>query len=286
MSKTVIITETGSDITADIAAEKGIKIVPMYVRAEGKSRVDGSFPAKELFEIYERTKQLPKTSASNPQDYLQVYKEIYKENPHCNILHLGYSAITTASFNNAKLAGEEMPDINICHIDTKQVSGGLGAVVLKAAEYLQKNPHRDSDEVRDYCMDLINRSRFVFFPGKLEYLKAGGRVSNSAYLVASMLGLKPLIEMQDGKLIGTKKYRGSDEKIYKKFINDYLSDTKLEKDSFFMVYSQGLDENLKKELEKEATKYGYENIKWVATGCVISTHAGPGAFGLGGFVVK
>ncbi len=286
MIKTVIVTETGSDIPPDIAAEKGIKIVPMYVQAEGKSRRDGSFPVNELFESYSRTKILPKTSAANMTDYRQAFRDIGRENPGCNILHLGYSAITTASFNNARLAAQEHTGNKVIQIDTKQVSGGLGAIVLQTAEFLKQNPRRDRDTLHEYCGDLVNRSRFAFFPGQLEYLKAGGRVSNAAYLMATVLGLKPLIEMQDGKLTGTKKYRGNDEKVYKKLINDYLSRTKLEKSSFFMVYSHGLDNRLKKELEKEAEKFGYENIRWVSTGCVISTHAGPGAFGLGGFEVK
>ena len=59
----------------------------------------------------------------------------------------------------------------------------------------------------------VEKARFAFFPGDLEYLKAGGRVSNAAYLAATLLGLRPLIEILDGKLVGTKKYRGSSEKI-------------------------------------------------------------------------
>ena len=90
--------------------------------------------------------------------------------------------------------------------------------------------------------------------------------------------------MLDGKLVGTKKYRGSDEKIYIQLLNEFLTANQLENDSFFMVYSEGLDEKLKEKLEKEAAKYGYEKVMWVPTGCVISTHCGPGAFGVGGFI--
>ncbi|MBQ3588156.1 MAG: DegV family protein, partial [Oscillospiraceae bacterium] len=151
--------------------------------------------------------------------------------------------------------------------------------------YIENHPEATVRQLEEYAAKLVDRARFVFFPGDLEYLKAGGRVSNAAYLLASFLGLKPLIEILDGKLVGTKKYRGSDSKIYRKLINDYLSANSLEKDSFFMVYSEGIDPQLKTELETEAVKLGYSNVTWVPTGCVISTHSGPGAFGLGGFVI-
>ncbi len=53
-----------------------------------------------------------------------------------------------------------------------------------------------------------------------------------------------------------------------------------------MVFSPGLPENVKKQLEDIAAKYGYKDFTWVPTGCVIATHAGPGAFGVGGFRIE
>ena len=282
--KIFIVTETGGDLFHSDAERYSISIVPMHVQLGDESRDDGKFPVTDVFDHYAKTKQLPKTSATNPHEYRSAFDEILAGNPDALIIHLAYSAITTASYHNALLASDGAK--NIVHIDTKQVAGGQRAVVLKVAQFIEENPQASAEEIKAFTEKIVERARFVFFPGNLEYLKAGGRVSNAAYLLASFLGLKPLIEMLDGKLVGTKKYRGSDRKIYKQLVNDYLSANKLEKDSFFMVYSEGLDDGLKKELEEEAAKYGYKNFIWVPTGCVISTHSGPGAFGLGGFTVQ
>lgn len=283
MPKTYIVAETGSDLSRSDAERYNIKMVPMHVQIEGETRDDGTFPVGKLFESYRKTKKLPKTSAANPADFEKAFCEIKSENSGAQILHLAYSAVTTASYSNAIIASDGYE--NIAHVDTKQVSGGQRAIVLKMAQYIEKNPNASLDELKAETKKWINRAKFAFFPGDLEYLKAGGRVSNAAYLVASILGLKPLIEMQDGKLVGTKKYRGSDRKVYKKLTNDILAKNRFEKDSFFMIYSEGISPELKAELEKEAEKYGYKNIKWVSTGCVISCHCGPGAFGLGGFTI-
>lgn len=283
MSKTIIVAETGADLSTDEISRYGIRIVPMHVSMEGKSLDDGAFPPTDVFESYERTKKLPMTSATNPSEYKDMFEKIHEEYPDAQILHLCYSAVTTATYQNALIGGEGMDYVT--HIDTKGVTGGQGTVVIKMAQYLEKNPDASIEELKNEAEYWISRSRMLFFPGDLEYLKAGGRVSNAAYLAATLLGLKPLIEILDGKLVGTKKYRGSMSKVSKKLVNDYLSENRLEKESIYFIYSDGLDDGLKKELEAEAAKYGYDKIKWVRTGCVISTHAGPGAFGMGGIAV-
>ena len=284
MKNIYIVTETGGDLFQSDARKYEIEVVPMHVQMEGESRDDGAFPVTDIFDSYKRTKILPKTSATNPHEYKQAFDRIMKKNPDAQIVHLAYSAITTASYHNAVLASEGMT--NVTHIDTKMVTGGQRAIVLKVAEFVENNPDATIQQIKEYTDELVDKCEFAFFPGDLEYLKAGGRVSNAAYLVASMLNLKPLIEMIDGKLVGTKKYRGNNDKVFVKFLDEYLANNTFEKDSFFMVWSPGLADTVKKQLEDVAAKHGYKNFTWVPTGCVISTHAGPGAFGVGGFKVK
>ncbi len=284
MAKWVIVTESGSDISPADREKYGIKIVPMYVNIGNTSLKDGLFPVESIFENYRLSRQPARTSGAGIVDYTDIYNEIDKSNPGCNILHLGYSAVTTVSYNNALLASEDME--NIVHIDTKQVCGGLRCVAVKMAEYLQKFPEASKEDVKKYAEQIICHSDFAFLPGQLEYLKAGGRVSNPAYMVATMLNLKPLIEMKDGRLTATKKYRGSDSKTYTKFLEDYLNRHKFEKDSFFMVYSPGIDMKLKEKLEAQANKHGYNDVTWVTCGGVISCHSGPGAFGAGGITIS
>ena len=284
MKKTYIVTETGGDLFRRDAEKYEIEIVPMHVQIEGESRDDGAFPVTDIFDSYKRTKVLPKTSATNPHEYKEAFDRIMAKNPDAQIIHVAYSAITTASYHNAVLAAEGMN--NVTHIDTKNVTGGQRAVVLKIAEYIENNPDATPQQIKEYGENMAEKCQFAFFPGDLEYLKAGGRVSNAAYLVASMLNLKPLIEMIDGKLVGTKKYRGNNDKVFVKFLDEYLANNSFEKETFFMVYSAGLEDDVKKQLEHTARKHGYKKITRVPPGCVIATHAGPGAFGAGGFKIK
>jgi fatty acid-binding protein DegV len=120
----------------------------------------------------------------------------------------------------------------------------------------------------------------VFLPSQLDFLKAGGRVSNAAYLGANILGLKPIIEIIDGKLVGTKKYRGRDmKKICKRMMNEFLTEYDCHLEDFFMLHSYGLDKTIMKETENIAKEHGFQNIRWIETGGVITSHSGPGCFG-------
>ena len=115
------------------------------------------------------------------------------------------------------------------------------------------------------------------------YLNAGGRVSNPAYLGAKLLNLKPLIEMKEGRLTSTKKYRGSMMLAMKKLFAYYVEHYQLDRQRLTFVYGAGLSLEIRESAESLARAAGFQEILWIETGCVVSIHGGPGAFGIVGF---
>ena len=282
MSKLILMAESGSDITPEIAEKYGIVIVPMHVAFGGETHDDGSFPTTQLFEHYTKTRELPRTSGCTPGDFETVFEKLDKEAPDDHILYLAYSACTTCSMQSALIAAEDKK--NFSYVDTKNVSSGQGAVVLYVAKFLQKNPDATLEQVIDVANEAIAKVRMGFFPGDLEYLRAGGRVSNAAYLGAKILSLHPLIEILDGKLMSTKKYRGKMAQVIAKLADEYTDSRNLDREKdLYLIYGAGLDENVKREVERIVTEKGFKSYSWVQTGCVIASHSGPGAFGIVGF---
>ena len=281
MKKYVIIAETGSDITKEMADKYGIYLVPMHVSFGSETKDDGSFPIEELFEYYEKTGDLPKTSASMPVDFEKVFDEIHEKMPQAHIIHLAYSKATTCSYQNAIIAAEGRDYVT--SIDTKHVSAGQAIIVYAMAKHLEDNPQCTIEEIKAKVEQLAVECKMGFFPGDLAYLKAGGRVSNAAYIGAKLLNITPLIEVIDGTLQGTKKYHGSTKRIAKSFFKDFVTEKKLKKDQIAYVNALGLDDKVKKLLEELAIEYGFQDILWVSTGGVISSHSGPGGFGIAGF---
>ena len=76
MQKIIILAETGSDISPELAEEYGIRLVPMHVSFGNITKDDGSFPPEEVCEYYEKTGKVPKTSGSNPEDFLKIFDEM------------------------------------------------------------------------------------------------------------------------------------------------------------------------------------------------------------------
>lgn len=283
MSKIVLVAETGSDITKEIAAKYNIRIVPMHVSFENETLDDGTFSVKKITDYYKITGKLPKTSGCNPGDF-EIFDKIHEEDPNAHILYLAYSSVTTCSYQSAKIMAEGKDYISL--LDTKQVSLGQGAIVVEVAKYLNSHPNVMIEEVIEYANEVIERAKMCFIPHNLEFLRAGGRVSNAAYLGATLLNLHPTIEILDGRLMATKKYRGKMSKVCSKLLKDYSHIYHLDRDVLWIVYTIGLSEEIKETIKSTIEELGYKNVEWVQAHGVITTHGGPSAFGFAGFTKK
>ena len=280
MSKYVLLVETGSDIPVEFAERYGIYTVPMHVSFGEETKDDGSFPIDDIYRFFDQTKTLTKTSGCTVGDFEKIYDEIRAAHPDKHIIHLAYSAVTTCSYQSAVIAAEGREGIT--SIDTKHVSAGQALVTLMVARYIEQNPDVTVEQIVAKVEELSKKVCMGFFPGDLAYLRAGGRVSNAAYLGAKLLQLNPLIELLDGYLKATKKYVGKREKVFIQLLEEFPEKNNFGKDILVFVYSKGLKESIKQQAQKIAEEKGYKEIYWIQTGCVVTTHSGPGAFGICG----
>lgn len=282
MSKIILVAETGSDITAELAQRYAIEMIPMHVAFDDVTLDDGTFPAQQIVDYYKSTGKLPRTSGSTPDDFIPVFDRIHAQHPDAHILYLAYSAITTCSYQSAVIAGEDRDYITM--LDTRQVSVGQAAVVVEMAKRLEANPDMTIDEAVAVANDLISRANMCFLPDNLEFLRAGGRVSNAVALGSRILSLHPTIEILNGKLTATKKYRGKMEKVAAQLIRDYAETYDLDRNSpLWIIYTVGLADEVKQAVQKAADECGFGELEWVLAHGVITTHGGPAAMGMAGF---
>ena len=88
MSSIILLAETGSDITPELAAQHNVRLVPMHVSLGDVTLDDGSFPAEDIHTYYERTGKTPTTSGSTPYDFQRVLDEIFSRDPDAQVLYL------------------------------------------------------------------------------------------------------------------------------------------------------------------------------------------------------
>ena len=281
MKKIIVLVESGSDVNADLAQKHGIEVVPMHVTFENETRDDATFDPEYIVDYYRSTGKLPKTSGCTPEDFAVVFDALHQMHPEAHIIYLAYSAVTTCSFASATIAAEDRDYITL--IDTKQVSAGQGCIAMTVADFCSQNPNIEVAEAVAFANDLISRANMCFMPNDLEFLRAGGRVSNVAFLGSRILNLHPCIEILDGKLVATKKYRGKMEKVAAQLVTDYAESYDLDRDTLWLIWTVGLSDTVKEAVKQAAADCGFRHLEWVRANGVITTHGGPAAFGIAGF---
>jgi DegV family protein with EDD domain len=276
----VLLTESGSDLSSETAKEYGITIVPMYLQLNGKTYADGNISPAELFDYCDKNDVFPTTSAPSPGEFRSMYHKIRNEAPDSIIIHIGYSAQTTCSYQNSIIADEGLK--NIYHVDTEQVSAGLGAVAIQTARYLRACPDVEPLGLIDKIKEFGKRMNFYFVVPDMRYLKSGGRCSNAQYLMAQILSIKPLIEMKNGLLVGTRKFRGKMERACEKMVDSLFSLTDINTDEIYLGYTHGISKEICARIEAKCRReHNVKRILWFTAGCIISTHGGPGVLAIG-----
>lgn len=280
MRRIILSTESGADLPGDLADKHDVQVVPMHVIMDGKDYLDGFLPVEDIYDYYRRTKKIPSTTATNVHEYQEFFAKIKADFPDCVIIHIGYTSRASSSFQNAMIASEDFEDIFL--IDALNVTGGLAAIVMYAVTLLVNEPGIEPVRLVEKIESIVPKSRLAFIPGSLDFLRAGGRVSNIAYLGGALLKIKPCIELIDGKLVSTKKYRGKMSVVAEKLMQEYLNEYNIDRGQLFFIYSIGLDESIKQRMNDVAKEAGFKSVKWIQAGAMISTHSGPGGFGVAG----
>lgn len=283
MSKIILTTESGADLPQELAEKHAVHVVPMHVIMDSRDYLDGQLPVKEIFAYHQKTKLIPSTAATNSYEYEQLFSGIREKDPDCTIIHVGYTSQASASFQNAVIASEKFEKLYL--VDALNVTGGLTAVVMYAVQELENNPSIEPEQLIEKIKAIVPKSKLAFAPGSLDFLKAGGRVGNLAYIGGALLKIKPCIELIGGKLVSTKKYRGNMDVVAEKLVTEYLERYTIDRKQVYFIYSIGLSESIKQRMTQLATEQGFENITWMEAGAMISTHAGPGGFGIAGIEV-
>lgn len=191
MGKYVIVVESGSDVTPELCERYGIVRVPMHVTIGDETVEDGSIDPLEIYSRCNEFGVMPKTSGCAPADFAHVYDRIHAEQPDATILHLAYSEATTCSHQSSKIAAQGRD--YVFSMDTRFVSVGQSLVVVETAKYIEAHPDATVDEIFAYTNSVMDRVLLGFVPTDLAFLKAGGRLSNVAFLGAHLLKIKPAL---------------------------------------------------------------------------------------------
>jgi DegV family protein with EDD domain len=194
-----IVTDSSCDLTAEQAAELGVEVVPLSIRFGDEEFTDRvELTVDEFYRRLETSATLPETAAPAPGAFEQAFKRAAGEGADsvvCITISSDLSA-TIQSAQNAARAMEGQLDVRV--IDSHSITLGLGSQVLVAAQ--AANGGRSADEVVALVESMARRTHVLGALDTLENLKKGGRIGGAQAFLGSMLSIKPIIEVRDGKV--------------------------------------------------------------------------------------
>jgi len=274
--KIKILSDSTCDLSKDLLEKYDITVVPLTVIKDDQEYSDGvTITTDEIFAHVAAGGNLCTTAAISVVDYQERFAEFADK--YDAVVHINISSELSSSYQNASLAAEEFD--NVAVIDSRNLSTGQGLVVLKACELAESVT--SLEEIKEKLNAFTPKVEASFLLDRLDYMVKGGRCTAVVALGANLLGLKPCIEVKDGKMGVVKKYRGNYAKSLANYVKDRLANRDdLDKKHLFITRTPVSDECLKA-VETAVTEYAdFENIYWTIAGCTVSCHCGPGTLGV------
>ena len=273
MEKIKIITDSSLDLPADLVREKGIEVLPLLINFGEESYLDGvEINTHDMLERIEKENILPTTAQVTPSRFEETFKKYLDEG--YKIVTLTLSSEMSGTYQSACIAKNMLESDDIVVIDSRNVTSGLGVLVLKACEFRDNGDN--IFEIEEKIKNLIPKVKSSLSFESLENLVRGGRLSKTAGTIGSVLGLRLILEVKDGQMAVKDKVRGS-KKALKKVISDFENGN-VDFDSPIVI-----DEILNEEIYEGLKKYFEEkNIEYIhgIVGCTVGIHSGTKACGV------
>jgi len=205
MVKVAIVTDSTADIPPHVAEALGISVIPLKVIFGKQVFHDGiDITPNEFYRKLQESSSLPTTSQPSAGDFLQVYRELERSAQSIISIHL--AAPLSGTLESARAAKAQLASSVPIHIvDSRSTSMGLGFVVLAAAKMAAEGV--DAAQIVERIQALISRINVLFIVDTLEYLHKGGRIGGAERLLGSILKIKPLLEITEGKVDALDKAR-------------------------------------------------------------------------------
>lgn len=273
MEKIKIITDSTLDLPSDLIKEKNIEVLPLLINFGEESYLDGvEINTREMLDRIERENILPTTAQVTPNRFEEVFKKYLDEG--YKIVTLVLSSEMSGTYQSACIAKNMLDTDDIVVIDSRNVTSGLGVLVLKACEFRDNGDN--IFEIEEKINNIIPKIKSSLSFESLDNLVRGGRLSKTAGAIGSVLGLRLILEVKDGQMAVKDKVRGS-KKALKKVISDFENGNVDNNSPIVLleILNEEIYLGLKKYLEENNINYIDAKV-----GCTVGIHSGTRACGL------
>lgn len=271
-----ITADSTCDLSQDILETLDITLIPLHIEVDGQDFLDGvNITPKDIFRYVGEEGKTCKTAAANVFEYDQVFGELSPK--YDAVIHINISAEFSSCYQNARLAAQNYSNVFV--VDSRNLSTGSGHIVLEAAELAKEG--LPAEEIVNRLNESIPKVDASFVIDRMDYLHKGGRCSGLEAFGATLLKIKPSIEVIDGAMKVGKKYRGNFDRCLEMYVKDRLSDTSvIDTRRIFVTHSHCAPETVARVKEVVKQYVQFDEIIETTAGCTISSHCGPNTLGI------
>ena len=274
-----IFSDSTCDLSPELVERYELTIIPLHVLLGETDLKDGiDADQKTIFDWADENNATPHTAAPSTDEVMDLFRPALEAGDE--IVSFSISAGMSNSLNVQHMATEILKaEDKISVIDSKNLSTGIGLLVIRAAELAKEGKSRE--EIVSEIEELIPKVRASFVIDTLTYLYRGGRCSGMSALVGGVLKLRPEIVVHDGKMAPSKKYRGKMLAVYKEYAKDQEESMKDARPDRVFITHTCLDEEGPDAVRAYLESLGiFNEILETHAGGVVSSHCGPGTLGV------
>ena len=271
-----VVTDSTAHLEPGVAEELGISIVPLDIHFGDEILRDGiDITAAEFFRRLERSPEIPTSSPPSRSTFERVYSELSKTTDEIISIHISSKLSQTCAVANA-VAAPFLGRCNIAIVDSLTTSLGLGILATTAAKAAAQG--KSLDEIVRLLRGVIPHIYIVFFVETLDYLEREGYIGRAQAILGGMLGIKPLLIIEDGEIVPLEKVRTRLKAIDKLF-EFVVEFPHIEKMAILQKSPVATEETLLliERLEMVLPEMEFPIITY---GSVLATHVGPNTMGV------
>ncbi|TWD93653.1 DegV family protein with EDD domain [Neobacillus bataviensis] len=274
-----ILADSACDLPLSFYKENNVILFPLKVQINDQDYEDvKTIDPKTVYNAI-RSGVVPKTSQVSPLLFEEVFTEMAEKNEEG--IYLAFSSELSGTYSTAVMildqVKEKYPNFQLTIVDTKCASLGVGLIVIEAAKLALHGANKEEilADVRFRCEHMEH----IFTVEDLDYLAKGGRVSKASAFLGGLLNIKPILNMEDGKLVPIEKIRGQ-KKVFRRIIEIMKERSSSLNEQVIGISHADTEETALQVKEMIINEFQPKEVYISSIGSAIGSHTGPGTISI------
>ncbi len=276
-----IVADASCDIPKEFLEKYDISIIPIEVMF-GEEIYPEGLNNEEFYEKLNSTGLIPKTAMPNAYKFENFYKD-YVNKEDVFIITIVISMEMSTTKVQAQMAADNLGMKNVFIEESSSTTVAQGAIIVELCRFIEANPNASTLEIKEEFYNLRKNMRCYFIINDLKYLKQSGRLNSTSAAIGSVLNVKPIVSIIDGKVTNIGKSIGNNKA--ESFILEKIDKDNIDQTKYFYFAHSGYEEGANKLLEKSKVLLSPTQKTTVGEiGCVVGSHVGAKCYGFGYFL--